>query len=73
MENTNTKKNKKVRFRFLKEIIHRYSKNKMAVAGFIVLVLFALVAIFADYVAPEWYDDQDISRRLMSPCLGRHR
>ena len=33
MENTNTKKNKKVRFRFIKEIIHRYSKNKMAVVA----------------------------------------
>ncbi len=59
---------KKVRFRFLREIIHRYCKNRLAVAGFIILILFALAAIFADYVAPYWYDDQDISRRLMNPC-----
>ncbi len=61
---------KKVRFRFFKEIVRRYRKNKLAVVGFFVLMIFLFVAIFAPLVAPYWYDDQDISRRLQGPSLA---
>ena len=46
----------------LSEIWRRFKKNKQAVVGLIVLIIFILVAIFAKQIAPYWYDDQDASR-----------
>ena len=52
----------------LSEIWRRFKKNKQAVVGLIVLILFVLVAIFANQIAPYWYDDQDASRAMLAPC-----
>ena len=52
----------------LSEIWRRFKKNKQAVVGLIVLIIFILVAIFAKQIAPYWYDDQDASRAMIGPC-----
>lgn len=39
-------------------IWHRFKKNKQAVVGLVVLCIFILIAVFADRIAPYWYDDQ---------------
>lgn len=36
----------------LSEIWRRFKKNKQALVGLIVLILFVLIAIFADQIAP---------------------
>ena len=38
----------------LSEIWRRFKKNKQAVVGLIVLIIFILVAIFAKQIAPYW-------------------
>lgn len=53
----------------LSEIWRRFRKNRQAVAGLIVLVLFVVVAVFAEQLAPFGYDDQDASRAMIAPCL----
>lgn len=53
----------------LSEIWRRFKKNKQAVVGLIVLILFVLVAIFAKQIAPYWYDDQDANRAMIAPCM----
>ena len=40
----------------LSEIWRRFKKNKQALVGLIVLILFVLIAIFADQIAPYGYD-----------------
>ena len=52
----------------LSEIWRRFKKNKQALVGLIVLILFVLIAIFADQIAPYGYDDQDASRAMIAPC-----
>lgn len=46
---------------------HRLKKNKMAIASFIVLVILALVAIFAPLIAPYDPYTQDLSRMNEPP------
>ena len=50
-----------------KDIWKRFRKNKTAMAGLIVIVIFIFTAVFADYVAPEGYDDQDYDRTFLMP------
>ena len=52
----------------LSEIWRRFKKNKQAIVGLIVLIIFILVAIFAKQIAPYWYDDQDASHAMIGPC-----
>lgn len=52
----------------LSETWRRFRKNRQAVIGLAVLLLFVIVAIFADQIAPYGYDDQDASRAMISPC-----
>jgi len=47
--------------------LRRFCRNKLAVAGFIFIVFIILVAIFAPYIAPYGYDDQNVSIRLQEP------
>ncbi len=49
------------------EFIKQYKKNKAAVAGFIVVVLLLLTAIFAPIVAPYSPDIQNLADRLIPP------
>lgn len=44
----------------LKELVYRFSRNRLAVVGVVILCVFALCAIFADQIAPFGFDDQDL-------------
>lgn len=49
------------------EVWRRFKKNKIALIGVVILILFILIAIFADKLAPYGFDDQDISNSLLPP------
>lgn len=49
------------------EVWRNLKKNKMAMGGLIVLVLLILAAIFAPYITPYDYAEQDYSSILKSP------
>lgn len=63
-ENTVVKKKKSGPWR---EVWRRLRQNKAAMLGLLVMVILILAAIFADYVAPYGYDDQDLMRRFQTP------
>ena len=50
-----------------KEILHRLFKNKLAVAGLVVIILLVLVAIFAPFLAPYGYEVQDLTATYQFP------
>lgn len=49
------------------EVLSRFSRNKLAMLGAVILVVLILSAVFANYIAPYGFDDQDISRALQGP------
>ena len=51
-----------------KDVIYRLVKNKAAMVGLAIIVILILCAIFADYIAPYGFDDQELSRRFTKPC-----
>lgn len=51
-----------------KDIAYRLRQNRAAMFGLAILILLVLCAVFADVLAPYGYDDQDLSRRFISPC-----
>lgn len=59
-----------IRFRWWKEMWRRLRKNKMAVLCLIILLVMVILALFPQVFAPYGYDDQDMSRALMSPCAA---
>lgn len=46
----------------------RLRKNKVAIAGMVILIILIFGAVFAEQLAPYGYDDQDVMRRFTSPC-----
>lgn len=51
------------------EVLSRFSRNRLAMLGTIILILLILSAIFANVLAPYGFDDQDVSRALQGPSL----
>ena len=49
------------------EIWHRLKKNKWAIGGLILLFLIVLIAIFAKWIAPFGYDDQNMDALFIPP------
>jgi len=66
MENTEIKKETKKRGQW-KEVWRRLKKNKLAMVGLVVLVLIILTALFADFVAPYGYREQNLSKITLKP------
>ena len=54
---------------FLQEAWERFRKNKMAVLGLIILVIFAILAIFGPFFSPHEYDAQDPANAYASFSL----
>lgn len=54
-----------------KDVWRRLCRNKLAVISLIVLILIVLVAIFAEYIAPYDYAEQDYSSRF-APISWQH-
>lgn len=50
-----------------KEYWLRFKDNKMALVGLGILILFIILAIFANWIAPESYRDQNLSQALQAP------
>ena len=50
-----------------REILHRLFKNKLAVAGLVVIILLVLAAIFAPLLAPFAYEAQDLTSTFQAP------
>lgn len=50
-----------------REVMRRLFKSKLAVAGLIVIILYILVAVFADFIVPHDIAAMDLSQKNMSP------
>lgn len=59
--------NKKRRKSQFKEIMSRLAKNKLAMAGLIIIILLIILAILAPLVAPYSYDAQNLKATYASP------
>ena len=49
---------------------HRLRKNRMALAGFVVLLTFALAALFAPWFSPHSYQEQNLALGSVAPRAG---
>lgn len=58
------------RLKRFKEIWQRLSKNKLAILGLIIIIVMILIAIFADFIAPYGYDEQDLTIAFQGPGNG---
>lgn len=50
-----------------KDVWLRLRKNKAALFGMFILLLLVICAVFAKWLAPYGYDDQELSRRFLPP------
>lgn len=50
------------------DFLRRFCKNKLAVTGLVILVLMIACAVFADYIAPYGYNDQNPAMANQFPC-----
>lgn len=64
----NKKSNATYKTSMIKETWHRLKKNKLAMMGLYILVFVVLVAVFAPWIAPYGYDDQNPAAALTFPC-----
>ena len=64
MENSTVVRKKQSQW---KDIWRRFRKNRTAMIGFAIIIILFLTAIFADFVAPEGPDDQDLTRAFHFP------
>jgi len=51
----------------LGDAMRRFAKNKLAMAGFCLVALLVLIAIFGDLIAPYPYDEANVSQVLQPP------
>lgn len=58
------------RLKRFKEIWQRLSKNKLAILGLIIIIVMILIAVFADFIAPYGYDEQDLTVAFQGPGNG---
>ncbi|MBS4040123.1 MAG: ABC transporter permease [Flavobacteriales bacterium] len=49
------------------EVWRRLKKNKAALFGLTIICILFILAIFADYIAPYGFDDQDLLARFQTP------
>jgi oligopeptide transport system permease protein len=54
----------------LGDAARRFSRNRMALAGFFLVGLLIFIAIFADFIAPFAYDDADPMQALQFPSAA---
>lgn len=53
-----------------RDVMHRLFKNKLAVLGLIMVVLVLLAVIFANFLTPYDYAEQEFGDRFMYPCFA---
>ena len=49
------------------DAMRRFFRNRLAVAGFVVVIIFLSMALFANILAPYDYDDVDFAKVLLFP------
>jgi peptide/nickel transport system permease protein len=49
------------------EIAYRFSRNKLSMAGLIVLIILIIIAVLAPWIAPYPYDEQNLARAKEKP------
>jgi len=59
--------NEKKKESFLYITWHRLCKNRLAMVGLVIIVLMALIAIFAPYIMPYGYDEMDLVNAMKGP------
>ncbi len=67
MEQTNINRTKRGRFRNLEDMWIRMKRNKLAMLGLVILVILILVAIFADFIAPYSFNEQNLANQFQKP------
>lgn len=50
-------------------VMRSLKRNKMAMAGLVILILLILTAIFADFIAPYGYEAQNLQEAYQSPSM----
>lgn len=50
-----------------RELAGRLAQNHTAVAGLLIILVFAAFALFPELIAPYGYDDQDLTKQFLSP------
>lgn len=58
---------KRGRFRNLEDMWIRMKRNKLAMLGLVILVILVLVAIFADFIAPYSFNEQNLQKQFQTP------
>ncbi|MCI8887844.1 MAG: ABC transporter permease [Hungatella sp.] len=53
----------------LREAAYQFARNRLAVVCLILLLVIVFAAVFADFVAPEGIDEQNIAQALQPPGL----
>ncbi|MCR5229301.1 MAG: ABC transporter permease [Solobacterium sp.] len=50
------------------EILYRFTRNRLAVFGVIVIGILIVMALLADYIAPYGFDEQNLAAAKTPPC-----
>ncbi len=64
------KKEDEKKYSFTKDTLKRLSRNKLAMVGVVILSVLILGAIFAPWIVPYDYAEQNIEDAYMSPCAA---
>lgn len=54
----------------IKDLLHIFYKNKMAVAGFIIILAMVIIAVFAPLIATQAPEAQNLAARFQSPSAA---
>ena len=52
------------------DVWRRFKRDKKALAGLGILIILVIVAVFADFIAPRMYYEQDLTNRFVRPSLA---
>ncbi|MCR5138274.1 MAG: ABC transporter permease [Oscillospiraceae bacterium] len=63
------KRQEEKKYSFTRDTLKRLSRNRLAMAGVVILAILILGAVFAPWIAPYDYAEQNIEEAYMSPCL----
>lgn len=66
-EQINTERIERGRFRGLRDIWTRMKRNRLAMVGLVIIIILVITAIFADYIAPYGYAEQNLANQYQSP------
>lgn len=58
---------KRGKFRNLKDMWIRMKRNKLAMVGLVIIITLILIAVFADFIAPFGFADQNLQNQFAKP------